>query len=138
MLSCAHGAKKDTSFSSDQSKEDRQKATKVVLDAYVSAHQGVRKLGVGVPEPKLVSQTLPVYPDGFLQNPRHPAFVGVYVVVTESGAVADPIVVTSSDARLNPYVLNSVKSWRYEPVLVDGHPVSVFLLLPVATYMPNA
>jgi TonB family protein len=52
----------------------------------------------------------------------HPYVVRVELCVSEEGEVTDAVLLSNASARLDPLVLDAVRTWRYEPRLVAGRP----------------
>jgi TonB family protein len=50
--------------------------------------------------------------------------VVVFFIVTTEGRVAQPVIINSSDPRLNPGVLEAVAGWTFEPARVNGRQAS--------------
>ena len=72
---------------------------------------------------KPVKRTAPMYPSSELRK-RQQGWVDLNYVVTNDGAVIDPVVEASSGSHaFERAALNTVKRWQYEPALLDGEPV---------------
>jgi TonB family protein len=50
--------------------------------------------------------------------------VVVFFIVTTEGRVAKPVIIDSSDPRLNPGVLDALAGWAFEPARVNGRQTS--------------
>lgn len=80
---------------------------------------------------KLVSQTPPVYPE----QARKAGFTGVVrlaVVIGEDGAVRDLRVTSSPGFGLETAAMQAVRTWRYQPTVIEGKPVAVLTTVKVA------
>ena len=83
----------------------------------------------GVPVPKKKKHVQPVYPpDALAQGIR--GIVILDLVIDTEGKVAEVRIVRSI-AGLDEAALVAARQWRYEPVEVDGRPVSVRLTVPI-------
>jgi len=51
---------------------------------------------------------------------RQPYVVVVDLCVSEQGLVVDAVLQSSASRRLDPVVMAAVRTWRYQPFLVDG------------------
>lgn len=72
---------------------------------------------------KPIKRTAPLYPAALLHNNQQ-GWVKLSYVVTEDGAVIDPVVEESSGPRaFERAALNTVKRWSYEPATWDGETV---------------
>lgn len=77
----------------------------------------------GVVPPVVIRQELRRWP-GSIPPPTSGTPLGqVRVVVDETGAVIDAAVVVSISSFYDMVVMESVKTWRYEPATKDGRPV---------------
>jgi TonB family protein len=83
----------------------------------------------GVPAPKKTRQVLPVYPpEALAQGIR--GIVILEVVVGKTGRVENVTVVRSIPG-LDEAAVTAARQWEYQPVKVDGKPVSVRMTVPV-------
>lgn len=96
---------------------------------YEAAHPGVRHGGGKVIPPKLIDSGKPRYPPEVLTRRRPAGMILLETVVDEHGRVKDPVVLKGLEPDLRPYVLESLRKWRYEPARLRGKPVPVFLIL---------
>jgi len=78
--------------------------------------------GVYIP-PKLVVGPKPAAPLDEKGAPIEGKVV-VFFIVTTEGRVAQPVIINSSDQRLNPGVLEVVAGWAFEPARVNGRQAS--------------
>jgi len=62
--------------------------------------------------------------------------VVVEAEIDAAGSISDPRIVTSSDPRVNEYVLKAVRQWRFRPGTLDGEPVPVLFSVTV-TFPPR-
>jgi protein TonB len=53
------------------------------------------------------------------------------VVIAKDGTISDIKVISASDPRLLPGVLDAVKQWVYKPTLLNGEPVEVITTVTV-------
>jgi TonB family protein len=83
----------------------------------------------GVPVPKKKKHVQPVYPpEALAQGIR--GIVILDLVIDTEGRVAETHVIRSIPG-LDEAALVAARQWRYEPVEVDGRPVSVRLTVPI-------
>lgn len=85
--------------------------------------------GGAVPEPRLLSSTLPVYPAA-AQQTRTEGAVVVRALVNERGQVTDAQAV-SGPTLLRQSAVEAVKHWKYEPSHVNGKPIAVQTLVTI-------
>ncbi len=83
----------------------------------------------GVPSPKKTKDVKPVYPQQAIAQGLR-GIVIVEVVIDPRGAVSSVAIVRSVPG-LDEAAIAAARQWRYEPVKVDGRPVSVRLTVPV-------
>jgi general secretion pathway protein A len=86
-------------------------------------------VGGRIKEPRLVTHALPAYPV-IARQARTEGDVMVEIVIDRAGNVSNPKVV-SGPAGLRQSALDAVRSWKYEPSMLDGQPVSVQMLVTV-------
>jgi TonB family protein len=89
----------------------------------------VLQAGGLVPEPRLLSSTLPTYPAAAKQT-RTEGDIVVRTVIDERGQVTNPQVV-AGPTLLRQAAIEAVKHWKYEPSHVNGKPVPVQILLTI-------
>lgn len=75
-----------------------------------------------VPEPRPLELVSPAYPSR-AQRLEQDGRVVVCFTVDESGAVREPVVVSSSDTLFNDPVLQAISASRFLPAHSDGQPV---------------
>jgi TonB family protein len=75
-----------------------------------------------VPEPRPLELVSPAYPSR-AQRLEQDGRVVVCFTVDESGAVREPVVVSSSDTLFNDPVLQAIAASRFLPAESDGQPV---------------
>jgi len=86
-------------------------------------------VGGPVPEPRLVSSTLPAYPAAAKQTRTEGAVV-LRTLIDEHGQVTDAQVV-SGPPLLRQAAVDAVKHWKYEPSHVNGKPIAVQTLITI-------
>ena len=76
--------------------------------------------------PQTVSAPQPVYPRALL-NEETEGWVLVRFTISTEGTVLDPEVIGSEppDSPFNEAALRTVSAYRFEPPVVDGHPLAV-------------
>ncbi len=101
----------------------------VTVAAYSARHPGVGRIGPGISEPVAVyTEKSPIpthiaHPD----TAWHPVIVAA--VITESGTILDPAVLTCPNPDMDALVLAAIRKWRYRPALKNGKPVAVHLTI---------
>jgi len=73
----------------------------------------------GLTPPTVTSQTYPLYG----QVPGGPGQVVVVFIVAPNGRVKDPVVVYSTQPRINRMVREMVSKWLWQPAQLKGAPV---------------
>ena len=76
------------------------------------------RVGSGIHEAKVVKRVEPVFPAGAKGS------VILEVTIGPEGTVTD-VRVLRSEAALDAAAVNAIRQWRFEPVRLDGRPVSV-------------
>jgi TonB family protein len=71
---------------------------------------------------RLVHSVKPDYPDELKQQGIEGTVV-IHAVISVTGGVLNPKVVSTVDPRLAKLALDAVQQWSYEPVLLNGQPV---------------
>jgi TonB family protein len=98
---------------------------------FEAKHPGVLRVGGEVVGPRIVRQVNPDFPKPLRLKFRELSPIIVEAVVTETGDVLDPTVVSSAHPDLDPIVLAAIRQWKYEPARKRGRPVQVFLTVTV-------
>jgi TonB family protein len=80
-----------------------------------------------LPTPKSRALPRPIYASGQLIT----GDCLLAFVVTADGHAVDPIILESSDRRLNSSVLAVIRDWRFTPARLDGSPVAIIFGAPV-------
>ncbi len=101
------------------------------MKAYEEAHPGVRHRGGKVISPKLIASDQPRYPPEILARRRTGGTILLEAVVDEHGRVKDPVVLRGLQPDLQPYFMDAVRKWCFEPARLNAKPVPVFYLLTV-------
>ena len=73
----------------------------------------------GLTPPKITLQTYPLYG----RVPGGPGKVAVAFIVTPNGRVKDPVVIYSTQPRINRMVREMVSKWLWQPAKLNGAPV---------------
>ena len=82
------------------------------------------KVGGNVQMTRLIQQAKPVYPADAQQEGVE-GTVRIKAVISKTGEVLNPKVISTVDPRLTKAALDAVSQWRYEPTLLNGEPVEV-------------
>ena len=93
------------------------------------------RIGNGVRPPTRIHGVAPVYPPEAVAS-RVQGVVGLEVVVGPTGAVTN-IEVSRSVPPLDEAATAAVRQWRYEPMHVDGTPVSFLMTVDVNFTLPS-
>ena len=89
------------------------------------------RVGGNVQATKLVQMTKPVYPDT-AQAAGIEGTVLLHAVISMQGNLLGVAVVnTSVDPQLAQAAMDAVKTWQYEPTLLNGTPVEVVTTITV-------
>jgi TonB family protein len=92
--------------------------------------QGPYDLKAGIIKARCISCPQPRYPE----EARHQRIQGTVVLlatIDQEGTVRDLRVVSSPDVRLTEAAMESVRSWRYSPTLIEGDPHEVISTISV-------
>ena len=71
-----------------------------------------------------IVKVAPVYPETALAAELE-GYVVVGYTITETGTVADPVVIESSSAVFENAAVESVQKYKYTPRVLEGRPVAV-------------
>lgn len=80
--------------------------------------------------PVAISRPAPVYPE-LARRVRKEGTVIVEAIIDRQGNVADARVLRDAGMGLGEAALQAVRAWRYEPALLDGRPMTVYLTVTV-------
>jgi periplasmic protein TonB len=58
--------------------------------------------------------------------------VDVVIIVTSDGRVIEPLILKSTDKRLNATALNAIRQWRFAPARLNGSAISTPVVVPVS------
>ena len=106
---------------------------------YQAKHPNVKTVGGGVSAPVLVKRVEPEYPEEVTKSARTDSSpLTVEAVVSSSGAIIDPVVLSAANSDLHPYVLAAVRKWRYKPAREKGKTVPVFIMISFRVSPPHA
>lgn len=92
-------------------------------------HEPIR-IGGGVQAGNLLSHANPTYPQ-LARATRVEGSVVMQATIAEDGTIKDLKVITSSSPLLLTGVLDTVKTWRYKPTLLNNEPVEVITTITV-------
>jgi protein TonB len=95
---------------------------------------GAFRVGGGVSAPKAIYSPDPDYSE----EARHAKFQGtvlLWVVVGSDGRPRDIRVMRSVGMGLDQKAIDSVAQWRFEPAMLDGHPVAVQVNVEVSFHL---
>ena len=106
---------------------DRPLVDDALVRAYESRHPEAKHVGAGVAEPVPLLQPKPTIPVAFKDPKWAFTAVVVWAVLSPSGEVLDPIVVSCPRPELDSAVLSAVRNSRYKPATLSGKPVPVIL-----------
>jgi TonB family protein len=96
---------------------------------YEASHPNVRKAVGSVKPPILVTRVDPRFPDDVMKKKRELTPIILEVVISETGAVTDPVVLSTDNSDLHRYALAAIRQWVYKPARDDSKPVSVFMMI---------
>jgi periplasmic protein TonB len=92
---------------------------------------GLYKVGGGVSAPRAIFAPDPEYSEE-ARKAKYQGTVVLYVIVSPDGRPRDLRVVRSLGLGLDEKALDAVRTWRFEPAMRDGHPVSVQINVEVS------
>jgi len=87
-------------------------------------------VGDEIRRPKLVTRVEPGYPEALRRDGKS-GVVLIQAIVNTDGSVGPASVVRHSDAEFDDSALAAVRQWRYEPAMLRGAPVRVYLTITV-------
>lgn len=99
---------------------------------FEAAHPGVHRIGGEVEAPVLVRSTNPEFPKDSWKKKRILGPIIVEAIVSATGQVVDPTIVSSGNDDLWPAVLAAVGKWEYQPARLKGKSVPVFMIITVS------
>ena len=99
------------------------------FEKYAARHPSARQIGGSVTAPVTVSRARPEFPDKLAKKKRELSPIIVAIIVSRDGSVIDPVVVSTANADLHPYVLEAARQFRYQPARENGQPVEVIMVL---------
>jgi len=85
----------------------------------------------GVSEPRRVKYVRPIYPEG-ARLARTEGTVILEIVVDKQGNVTNTKVLLPLANGLTEAAITAVKQWRYDPAMLNGEPVDVYVVVTVA------
>jgi TonB family protein len=106
-----------------------RKSAPVVPNAARPAPQRIR-IGGSVQAAKLVRQPRPIYPPD-LQQAGIEGTVVLQAIISKDGSVISLKVLKSVGHGLDEAAMDAVRQWRYEPTLLNGHPVETMTTITV-------
>lgn len=84
--------------------------------------------------PRLQTRVDPLYPEA-LHRARKSGLVLIQAIVNTDGSVGPASVVRHSDPEFDESALSAVRQWHYQPAVLDGAPVRVYLTMVVSFRM---
>jgi protein TonB len=118
--------------------ETAPRASSEASAQYQAKHPNVKTVGGPVSAPVLVKRFEPEYPEELTKKERDSAPLIVEAVVTSSGSIVDPVVLSAANSDLHPYVIAAVRKWRYKPAREKGKTVPVFVMISFRVGAPHA
>ncbi len=82
---------------------------------------------------EVVKKTPPNYPTNAL-NLRREGWVLVSFIISEDGAVIEPMIEDSSSPDFDATTLRAIRSWRYKPAMLGGKPVEQSMVQTIIRY----
>lgn len=101
-----------------------------------AAQPGPQRVRVGgnIQPPKLLNQTKPEYPESAKRAGREGTAV-LRAIIGTDGSVVNVTPMTGVDRELSEAAVAAVRSWKYQPALLNGEPVEVVSLVEVAFHL---
>jgi protein TonB len=90
-----------------------------------------RRIDSTITPPFVISRVTPVYPE-LARRARLEGKVFLEAVVTKDGAVQEIRELRSSNRMFTEAAIAAVSQWRYQPALMDGRPVAVYITIVVS------
>ena len=87
-------------------------------------------VGDEIRPPKLVTRVEPRYPDA-LHRQNKSGLVVIQAIVNPDGSVGGASVVRHSDPEFDESALAAVREWKYDPAVLRGTPVRVYLIITI-------
>lgn len=97
--------------------------TVTLMQVHLPASETLR-VGIDVPEPKLIKRVEIVYPDAAKNQIDGNGTVVLNILIDEQGAVFD-VTEQSFESEFLEAAKSAVKQWRFSPTIVNGKAVSV-------------
>jgi TonB family protein len=88
-------------------------------------------VGDQIAGPRIVNRVEPRYPD-VLRGKGKSGVVLIQAIVNADGSVGPATVVRHSDPEFDESALEAVRQWRYDPAILKGKPVRVYLTITVS------
>ena len=88
------------------------------------------RIGGDVQAGKLVTAPKPAYPS-LARTARIEGAVILQATIAEDGSIKDLKVISSSNPLLLTGVVDTVKTWKYKPTLLNNEPVEVITTITV-------
>lgn len=82
--------------------------------------------------PLLIHSENPIFPPGPRTSGKKDWSLEIRVgfIVDSTGAVRDPVVLSSTDSFYDSLALESIRKWRFAPAMQDGKPVATRMTVP--------
>jgi TonB family protein len=105
------------------------RTTPAPMQASTRAPQRI-PIGGNVQAARLLRQTPPVYPQE-MKDQGVAATVAIKAIISKTGDILNPVVVSTVDPAFAKAALDAVKQWQYSPTLLNGQPVEVITSIDV-------
>jgi len=92
---------------------------------------GLYRVGGGVSAPRALFAPDPEYSEE-ARKAKYQGTVVLYLIVSADGRPRDMRIVRSLGMGLDEKAIEAVRTWRFEPAMKDGHPVSVQINVEVS------
>jgi len=99
------------------------------FEKYEAKHPNAKRIGGSVTAPVTVSRARPEFPENVAKKKRELYPIIVAITVATDGSVIDPVVLSTGNSDLHPYILEAARKSRYQPARENGRPVEVIMVL---------
>jgi len=105
---------------------------------YEAKHPEVKRVGGSVTAPVLLTRADPAFSEELKKKNREQSPIILEVVISETGDVIDPVVLSTANPDLHPYALEAIQRWKYRPAREKEKAVPVFITVSILLHGPRA
>lgn len=85
--------------------------------------------------PRVIQRADPEYPV-HLRQQGVTGMVTIQALISKDGLIQNPRVLRSTDPRLEPYALEALRRWKFQPGTLKGQPVDLIFHIDMAFSIP--